>query len=261
MTGRLLEGLVDDGLRDGFLFTLPSDAAEQLLAESIRMSVPAGSVVYHDEEAPRLIVVVTGLLRVFLRSEEGRQVTVRYARSGDIAGLPLVVGGPAPMTIQAMMTCSLVALRVDTFRSLTEREPAVAAACAEELTRQLYRALDEISEQTFLSVRQRVARQLLDLVAADADTPLTVRLSQQELADEIGSVREVVTRTLHQLRDEGLIEISRDGIVILDPVTLGEEALMEERGLLGQSTAEATIPSPSPSQPSRGASRHKRSRS
>ncbi|MDA8237444.1 MAG: hypothetical protein M0T75_06120 [Chloroflexi bacterium] len=52
------------------------------------MSPPAGAVVYRDEESPRL-VVVAGLLRVHLTSADGRQVTVRYARSGDVAGLAL----------------------------------------------------------------------------------------------------------------------------------------------------------------------------
>jgi CRP/FNR family transcriptional regulator len=50
-----------------------------------------------------------------------------------------------------------------------------------------------------------------------------VRASQQELADAVGSVREVVTRTLHGLREEGLIETARDEIVLLDPVRLSEE--------------------------------------
>ena len=51
----------------------------------------------------------------------------------------------------------------------------------------------------------------------------------QELADAIGSVREVVTRTLHGLRDEGLIETTRDGVVLLDPVRLGEEIVSDTR--------------------------------
>lgn len=260
MAGPLLEQLVDDGLQDGFLFAIPEDSAERLLADGIRISVPAGSVVYRSDEAPRVFVIVTGLLRVYLSSEDGRQVTVRYARSGDVAGLPLVVGGPSPTSIQSMTGASVTALRVDDLRAMLESDPVVARACAEELTRQLYRALDEISEQTFFTVRQRVARQLLDLVAAGEGPPLHVRLSQQELADEIGTVREVVTRTLHQLRDDGLIETSREGIELLDPVRLSEEAMMEERRPVDQS-AEAATPSPSPFHRNRGASRHRRSRS
>src|SRR5512139_674006 len=105
--GRELEQLTRAGLEEGFLHTLPVTAAERLLEEGIRINVPAGALLYRYEESPRLIVVVNGLLRVFLASADGRQVTLRYSRSGDIAGLMTVFGGPAPQSIQAM-TSSLV---------------------------------------------------------------------------------------------------------------------------------------------------------
>ena len=212
------------GLEGGFLFALPREAAERLLAEAIRINVPAGALIYHDEESPRLIVVVKGLLRVFLTSPDGRQVTVRYARSGDVAGLALVVGGPAPMSIEAMTSALVVALRVESLRALLATDPGVARACAEELTRQLYRALDDVSEQAFLTVRQRLVHQLLLLATAGEGPDLVVHASQQELADAIGSVREVVTRNLHHLHEDGLIDISRDEVAIRDPVRLAEVA-------------------------------------
>ncbi len=219
-----LDELARDGLEGGFLVSLPRDAAERLLAEAIRINVPAGAVIYRDEESPRLIVVVRGLLRIFLTSVDGRQVTVRYARSGDVAGLALVIGGPAPMSIQAVTGALVVALRVDTLRALLATDPGVARACAEELTRQLHQLLDDISEQAFLSVRQRLVRQLLLLATAGPGRDLVVRVGQQELADAIGSVREVVTRNLHQLHEEGLVDVSRDVITLRDPLALAEVA-------------------------------------
>ena len=219
----VLEELVRSGSRGGFLSDLPEDVAERLLAGAIRISVPAGALIYRDGESPRVIVVVNGLLRVFLRSADGRQVTVRYVRDGDVAGLLLVLGGPGPTSIQAMTSASVAALQVDTLRSLLASDPRVARVCAGELTRQLYKALEDLSEQAFLPVRERLVHHLLDLASTGDDRHLLVRASQQELADAIGSVREVVTRTLHRLRDEGLIETSRDGIVLLDPLRLSEE--------------------------------------
>jgi CRP/FNR family transcriptional regulator len=218
-----LDELTRDGLRGGFLLALPRDAAGRLLAEAIRINVPAGALVYRDEERPRILVVVRGLLRIFLSSPDGRQVTVRYARSGDVAGLALVVGGPAPMSIQAMTSADVVALRVESVRALLATDPGVARVCAEELTRQLYRVLQDLSEQAFLTVRQRLVRQLLLLASSDAGPGLAVHASQQELADAIGSVREVVTRNLRQLHEEGLIDTSRDEIRLLEPVRLADE--------------------------------------
>jgi CRP/FNR family cyclic AMP-dependent transcriptional regulator len=224
-----LDELARDGLEDGFLFALPRSAADRLLAEAIRINLPAGALIYRDEESPRLIVVVTGLLRVFLTSPDGRQVTVRYARSGDVAGLALVIGGPAPMSIQAMTSSLIVALRVDTLRAQLASDSGVARACAEELTRQLYRLLDDISEQAFLPVRQRLVHQLLLLASRGPGRHLVVRASQQELADAIGSVREVVTRSLHELHEEGLVLVTRDGIRLLDPMRLSDVAASGDR--------------------------------
>lgn len=208
----------------GFLATLPAAAAAKLLDGALQIDVPAGATVYRDEEQPRAIVVRRGLLRIFLRSPDGRQVTIRYARTGDVLGLALVLGGPGPITIEALTDASVVALRIDQLRALLATDAAVARACAEELARQLFRAFDEIANQAFLSVRQRVARHLLDLAVCAEDGTLIARVSQQELGDAIASAREVVSRALHELREAGLVELSREGVVLRDPLALNEEA-------------------------------------
>jgi CRP/FNR family transcriptional regulator len=199
---------------------LPERARERLLAEAIRINVPAGALLYSEDDCPRVLVVVDGLVRVFLTSAEGRQLTVRYARSGDVTGLALVLGGPGPMRVQSMTGAMVLGLRVDTLRELLATDAAVARVCAEELARQLYEALDDLSEQAFGSVRQQVIRQLLDLAVPDQHGLLVVRVSHEALADAVASVRVVVTRVLHHLADEGLVRISRDGIVLVDPVGL-----------------------------------------
>ncbi len=208
----------------GFLTTLPTAAARRLLADALRIDVPAGATIYREEERGRVIVVLRGLLRTYLNSPDGRQVTIRYTRSGEVVGLALVIGGPAPITIQALTGASVLALRVDVLRALLESDPAVARACAEELARQLFLSFDEIGEQAFLSVRQQVARQLLDLAVHTDEGILVARVNQQELADAIASGREVVSRALRELHEAGLVSSTRAGIVLSDAVGLIDEA-------------------------------------
>ena len=212
------------GVSEGFLQALPTGARERLLAEAIRITVSAGALLYRDDESPRVFAVISGLLREFLDSADGRQVTVRYLRPGDVAGLALALAGPRAMRLQAMTQATVVALRVGTLRSLLAADPEVASACAEELTRELSRALDDLAEQAFLSVRQRIVRQLLNLASPGEGRKLVVHVSHEELADAVASVRRVVTRTLHELRTEGLIETSRDGIVLIETARLSDEA-------------------------------------
>jgi CRP/FNR family transcriptional regulator len=74
----------------------------------------------------------------------------------------------------------------------------------------------------FLSVRQRVARHLLDLAVQEQPAGLVVHASHQDIADAIGSVREVVSRVIRELRTEGLVTRSGDTIVLPNPAGLVE---------------------------------------
>jgi CRP/FNR family transcriptional regulator len=80
-------------------------------------------------------------------------------------------------------------------------------------------------------VTQRVASHLLDLATMPQrpEAPLVSEVSQQELADAVGSVREVVARALRDLRAAGTVATSTDRIEILDPVRLHEQSLVSRR--------------------------------
>jgi CRP-like cAMP-binding protein len=154
----VFEASAREASRSGFLDTLSEEAAQELLAGSIRISVPAGALIYQEGEPPRVLVVVDGLLRVFLRAADGRQLTVRYVHEGGVVGLALVLGGPGPTSVQALTASAVAALRVDTVRSMLGSVPDVALACAEELTQQLYESLGNLCGRASRSSRTRWGR-------------------------------------------------------------------------------------------------------
>jgi CRP-like cAMP-binding protein len=120
----------------------------------------------------------------------------------------------------------VIVFDVGVVRSLAERDPAVALALAAELAAMVRIAVGELAATAFGSVRQRVARHLLDLAASsDRDGRAVARVSQQELAEAVGSVREVVSRTLRQLRDEGVVDTGASWIAVLDPGRLCDVAI------------------------------------
>ena len=209
--------------RRGFLDRLPPRARARLLAGAIRIDLPAGAVVYRQDEPPRTIVVESGVLRAFLRSPDGREATVRFARAGDTIGLAMATGGPAPISVEVALPATIVVLLVDVLRNLIDTDPAVARAVAEELGRQLFAAYEEAAESQLLTVRERVIDRLLDLAEDEGDGRLVVRMTQQELADGVSAAREVVSRALAGLRRARLIETGRDRITILDPAGLARE--------------------------------------
>jgi CRP/FNR family cyclic AMP-dependent transcriptional regulator len=213
-------------MRRSFLGGLPSPVVDALLADGERTDYPAGSTVYREGSAPRAALVVSGLLRVYMTSREGRQVTVRYARGADVLGTAVLVGGPINVGVQALAPASLFRINAQTLTRLARQDARVAWAVAEELNRRLYETLQQTAVNAFGSVRQRVAAHLLDLAAAQQrpQARLVARMSQQELADAVGSVREVVARVLRELRLAGIVATSTDSVVILDAARLHDES-------------------------------------
>ncbi len=158
---------------------------------------------------------------------------MRYARAGDVLGIVAAAGGPAPLHVQALTDSQRLRLDIETLRELATHDPQVAWALLGELTNTVYSLWHELAATAFASVPQRVARHLLEISAREQEAAtrpsgdggaLVAHVSQQELADLVGSVREVVARALRELRDEGIVRVNRSGIVVVDPALLAARA-------------------------------------
>jgi CRP/FNR family transcriptional regulator len=217
---------VEEALVRSFLGRLPPEVVAKLRSEGERADYPAGTTIYRAGADPRTMLVVRGLIRVYMTSPEGRQVTVRYARANDVLGIAVLVGGPANVSVQALAESSLFRISSRTLTAAARRDARVAWAMAEELNRRLYETLQQTAVNAFGSVRQRVAVHLLDLASAQLHPRgrMVARASQQELADAVGSVREVVARVLRDLRVAGILTTSSDSVLILDAARLHSES-------------------------------------
>lgn len=212
-------------LRSGPWASLTTEAVERLTAGGKLSDISAGATVYSEAEAERFGVVVRGLLRVYMLTRDGRQVTVRYVRAGGLLGAPALVGGPAPVFVQALTDSAMYFMDVARVKRLVRADAAVAWCFAEESVHRLYDVLEELAGNTFATVRQRVVRHLLDLAASRpaGDRRLTALVNQQDLANSVGSVREVVARVLHELRAASLVHTSPGRVEILDPLKMSLE--------------------------------------
>ncbi|HEY6686059.1 MAG TPA: Crp/Fnr family transcriptional regulator [Propionibacteriaceae bacterium] len=207
---------------------LPLDVVEEVLTGAVRMKIPAGSVTHREgEPAPHLELVISGVVRGFVTAPDGRTMTVRYARPGALIGAVSLFARPftMPAATQALVDAELLRLSPAVVRRAVARDTRVAQAFLSELSERVLSFVDEIPGSTFTTVRQRVARHLLDLAAQrgperEAVAEIVVPVSQQELADAVGTVREVVVRELRELRRDGVVRTERGHIVILDPARL-----------------------------------------
>src|SRR5579859_6298930 len=157
----------------------------------------------------------------------GRQVTIRYMSPGSISGSSLVVlGVSADVRVQAVADVVGVLINVAVLRSLAQSErPRVAWALATEVARSQDEIVRAFGASAFGSLRQRLARHLLDLAAArfGVGSTLVAPVTRQHLADAVGSSREVVARVLRELREAGLVGTTRGGVALLDPTRLHAE--------------------------------------
>lgn len=218
---------VADALSHSHLRTLPADVAARMAEGATRIHAPAGSVVREfGERGPYLELLVEGLLRVFVRAPDGRSLTVRYLRPGELSGVVSLFTPDYSLavTLQALVDSDVIGFRADLVIGLAERDLRVARAIIDELSERVVDFVAEIPGSAFSTVRQRVARHLLDLASEQRhDDRLVATVSQQALADAVGSVREVVVRVLRDFRSEGVIRTSRSGIELLVPDALIDE--------------------------------------
>lgn len=212
---------------------LPAEVLDDLLAGSARMTIPAGSVTHWEgEPEPHLELVVSGVVRVFVTAPDGRTMTVRYCRPGALIGVMSLFATEfaMPATTQALVDAEVLRISATVARRMGTGDLQVARAFLAELSERALSFVYEIPGSAFATVRQRVVRHLLDLASARvAEDPspgevagqeLVVRASQQELANAVGTVREVVVRVLRELRQDGLVRTERDRIVLLEPARL-----------------------------------------
>ena len=177
-------------------------------------------VMFEGDDPPGLVFVRCGRVRLSRTGPDGREQVLSVVGSGEpVNAVPLFDGGPNPATARALTPVECFVLPRDALFDLVRRRPELAIALLRDLAAELRDLLLLVEDLAFRSVRQRMARQLLrEAAAGDAD------LTQQELAERVGTVREIAGRALRQFAHEGLIRLARGRVSVLDPAGLARIA-------------------------------------
>ena len=203
---------------------LDEAALEDISRFIFEKKLPKGETVFWEgEEDGVLYFVISGLLKLFATSTEGREFIVRLVYGGDSANDDNLFHEDSSML--SAMTLSPVLLyglhQVDLAKILSDR-PQVSHQIAEVLaTRQRY-LVRLATELVFKNVTSRLARLLLEkeeLARAGTTTP---RITQQEMASMIGTVREIVSRSLKELEAMDAIRLEHNRIIIRNRERLRE---------------------------------------
>ena len=178
-----------------------------------------------QEPPHRDFLVAAGQVKVVLIAEDGREVILSVLGEGSFFGEMAVIDEePRSAHVIAMEDSRLLALRRDDFQTQIRSSPGVASALLKELSRRLRRADEQIGRLVLLDVNGRVASLLLILAAEEGGDKITRRLTHHTIAQMIGASRETVSRTLRNLVEHNVIDVSRKEIVLKDRATLAEAA-------------------------------------
>jgi CRP/FNR family transcriptional regulator len=178
------------------------------------------------EEARGLFVIVKGSLRAFREGVDGREQVIHVERAGaTIAELPVFDDKPYPSTVAAEEETVVLFLAKNDVKSLCLKHPQIALAALKLLAGRLRKCAELVEALSLHEVDQRLARWLLAEAQARGrrttfGIEITLALTNQQIAARIGSVREVVSRALSRLQQNGLIAVEGRRVMIGD-----EEAL------------------------------------
>ncbi len=213
------------------IFSGLSEAELAFLAEhTLPRKYSAGETVFSERQAcTGLYIIESGHLRIFKSSSSGREQVLNVDGPGNsVAELPVFDGGSYPASASAIDDATLLFVSRQDFQALCLAHPQVALKVLRVVGARLRRLVGIIEELSFTTVRHRLAAFLvrsskLTGKSTSAGVEITLPASNQELASQIGTVRELVSRNLSRLQNEGLIKVDGRTVLIVDLQALESE--------------------------------------
>lgn len=204
-----------------FLDSLSRSMRDALLEDADAVTAPAGTMVFAaSDRSGHVGVVADGLVRIFLATTDGRRVTMRYARGGSLIGTYGVVDPRAPLSVEAITDCEVLSLAPGRLQGLVRANGEFGLLLVSELGRLLHDSYSLVAANTLGTLVERVAGHLLELAVIVRGDRLVAPVTQQTLAECVGTAREAIGRVLRDLRADGLVATGVGEIELVDPVRL-----------------------------------------
>ncbi|MFN8635264.1 MAG: Crp/Fnr family transcriptional regulator [Chloroflexota bacterium] len=211
-------------LRDVPLFaTVPEPYFGEIAARIRIRHYGTNEAIFHQHDIGEgLYLVARGLVRIFLRSEDGQELTIARFEPGEFFGeLGAIDEEPRSATAVASEPTDVLVLHRSDFLSYLRARPEAAVFCLRILARRLRQADAQLGDATFLTLPARLAKTLIDLGRTygqempDGSVRVTLRLTQSELASMVGGSRPTVNQLLQRFRRLGWINIDGRTLVLL----------------------------------------------
>jgi len=189
---------------------------EKIAAASVVRTFSKNSIVITEgDSSSSLYVILSGEVKVFVSDEEGKTNIVNRLGPGDYFGeLSLIDEEPRSASVEALSKCRMSILSRQYFVQYLEQHPRVAISLLKGMGRRLRNTTGHAKNLALMDVFGRIASVLLNAASDEDGRLITPALTQQDIADQVGSSREMVSRILKDLRAGEYIALEGKRIVI-----------------------------------------------
>jgi CRP/FNR family transcriptional regulator len=218
--------------KTALLSSLSPPELQLLAARTVRKLFSAGELLFSEgEPCNGLHIIARGKVRIFKTSISGREQVLALNGPGEsVAELPVFDGGPYPASAVAIEDTEIAFISRRDFNAYCLEHPQVALKVLSVVGARLRRLVGIIEELSFTTIRHRLISALLQLAQSggrktERGVEFQLPASHQELANQLGTVRELISRNLMRLQAEGLLDVDARNIVVKD--MKGLSALLE----------------------------------
>lgn len=190
---------------------------------------PKGSFVFQVEDrCTHLYIVKSGLIRIYINGEDGREITIHYVDNGKFLGDTILFNEEHyGANAAAIEDTELIVIENRSLEKIIHQYPEIGIRMLADFGHRLKRMMSLMGEMALSDVRKRLLRLLSELakehgVNKNGKIILDRVTTQEEMAWRIGTTREVLCRELHRLEKEGVLAADRGKIVINDLNSLKE---------------------------------------
>jgi len=206
---------------------LPKEIQQTIAASATHRHFDAGQVIYVEgEPAESVYILESGWVKATRMSREGREQAMLFLRPVEVFGdIAVFTGTTYPGTVVALEDVDVWVIPAQTILDLISRQPAFALAVIRHLGERVLHYISLVEDLSLRSVEARLANTLLqnaELHDGRLVVPRREWTTFDEMAVRLGTVRDVLSRALKTLEEEGLLKVEKQAIILLDPKGLGE---------------------------------------
>lgn len=219
-----LEQRVEILKNNPYFASLPPSALRELAAETQLRAYAKDEVIFLEgEECAGLFILAQGAVKLSKLSPNGREMIFRTLSEGDTFNeVPVFDEGVHAVNATALEDCQLWVVSAAPIREMLGRYPQMGRAVILNLAKNLRKFVDLVHHLSLYQVTQRLARCLLELPSDPVSGKRIKKVTQGQLAAQLGTVREVLARALKELERAGLIRVARGTIEVIDEDRLRE---------------------------------------